>query len=1582
MPRDEPVLRIRGAAENNLREIDLDLPHDALVVFTGVSGSGKSSLAFDTIFREGERRYLQTLSLHTQRLVGRLARPRVASIDGVRPAIAIDQSAASSNPRSTVGTLSEIGDELRLLWARFGERKGEGPPIDRSLFSFNTDKGACPVCRGLGQEEHVDPMRIVQDEKKTLREGALVPTLPNGYIVYSQVTPEALDTVCRAHGFDIDTPWAALTDEQREVIFFGSDRVEVPFGKHSLESRLKWSGIKAKPREMGHYRGIARVIGETLAKKRNANILRFVSARPCGACGGSRLSEAARAVTMGGVSIDRMYASTVAELSTALARCLPEDDAARAIAERIALRGDRLATLGLGHLALSRPTATLSGGESRRLRLANQLGTALSGVAYIFDEPSAGAHVEERRRLVALLEDLRDRGNSVFVVEHDREIVRAADHIVRIGPGAGREGGYLECAGPPRAVDLKRTIATKVAREGRGVLRLEGVAKNNLADIDVALRVGALNVVTGCSGAGKTSLVVGALVPHVRASGEGFERVLLVEQGEIGRTPRSNPATYSGAFDLVRACFAATPLARARGFDKGYFSFNKPKGRCERCEGAGVEMVGLMSLPAVALTCGACDGRRFSAEVLEVRYGGRSILEVLESTIEEAAELFVDEPRIVKILAAMIDVGLGYLTLGQPAPTLSGGEGQRLQLAKEMAKSSGSKTLVVLDEPTSGLGASDVERFVDALDHLVDSGATVVAADHDLGFIARADWVVDLGPGSGPSGGRVVASGTPAQIAEADTATGRALAAALSREASTPTNREPRPAPTTTSLVGVSTRNLRGVDVEFETGSLTVVTGVSGSGKSSLVFDTLAAEGQRRFAESFSPYLRRQLRSTSAAVLDVANGLRPTVAIRARSASADPRSTVGTATQIDTPLRLLFARAGDREGLTAGHFSFNDALGACPVCDGRGRVPRCDVERLVVDPNRSIADGVLAETRAGRLLFEIEGRLHATLVAFLEAHGFDPTVPWKDLDDPARALVTRGAQEERTIVWEAARLRGEAAHELVATWGGVEPIVEAEYEKKRDKKQGPLFAELLVERLCEVCRGARLRADIADVRVGDWRLFELRTLEVRALAAQLRQGAAPTRARAILDSLLPRILPVLEELIGLGLGHLTLDRTIRSLSTGERRRVEIATQLVRGLRDVCYVLDEPCLGLHVRDRERLANTLRSIARTGNTVVVVEHDETVIRAADVVVEIGPGAGPDGGRVVAKGSPERIAAGDSATGAYLSRKTTVARTATFESTPGPVVRGANDKHLKGIDLAVRFREILAIAGVSGSGKSTLVFDVLAKSLEANRPIGCRSLEAPANVVRIEPRPVGGGPMSVVATYLDLLGPIADRFAKTSDAKVARRTRASFTFGSKAGRCPECLGSGEERIAMDFLPDAVRPCPTCDGTRYDPSVLACRLDGRSIADVLAMDVGALTRWPKIEERIALLVRFGLGHLTLDRRADSLSGGESQRLSMVRALAQRGATRPTVFLFDEPSRGLHFSDQMMLVRLFEALASAGHAVVFTEHAPSLLMIADRIVELGPGAGEAGGAIVFEGEPSALAGAATPTGEVLHRRV
>ena len=1683
-------IRVRGARENNLRGLDLDLPQGRLIVITGVSGSGKSSLAFDTLYREGARRFLETFSAYARQYMGRVGSPAVDSITGLHPAIAVGQRRGAAGPRSTVGTLSEVLDGVRLLLARAGalscpdcgakisapfpERCSacgvKLPRIRRSLFSFNSPHGACPTCDGIGEVDRIAPELLVADPAKSLREGCLAPTLKRGYIMYSQVTMDALDMVARVHGFDVDQPWRDLTDAQRDVVLYGSDRIKVPLGKHTLESRLKWTGITAKPRKEGHYRGIVTILSEILRKERNPGVMRFVRSRICPDCGGARLCKEAALVTLLGHDAADIARMSVDEAIRFLA-CISHQPSAVAVegldragalgavidagAAPILGRLEMLSRLGLGYLTLDRPAAGLAPGEWQRIRLAGHVTTGLSGLLVVLDEPSVGLHPVERARLAEVLFRLRDNGNTVVLVEHDEALIRAADWLVDVGPGAGAEGGRILYSGPPgewlradpdQSAPPTRAVfaggqgisVPRIRRKGRATLLLRGVRHRNLCDVDFFLRLGAFNAVSGVSGAGKTSLVEGVLVPALtgRAGGdydsldgaESIDRVITVSHAPIGRTPRSNPATYSGLFDVVRDLFAALPEARARGWGKGRFSFNTAGGRCETCQGAGVQTLGMHFLGAVDVPCPACRGRRFDDETLTIRLRGRSVRDVLDMTAGEALEFFRDEPRARRILEAMVGVGLGYLPLGQPSTTLSGGEAQRIKLATELARTVTGRTLYVLSEPTTGLHVADVARLLAALGRLVDAGNTVLVIEHDLDVLKCADHVVDLGPGSGAAGGRIVAAGTPEEVAAvAESATGEALGPALRGEPQRLAGVR-RFAPGSLDgpirLRGVTTNNLRGIDVEFPRRGLTVVTGVSGSGKSSLAFETLFAEGQRRFAASLSAYAQQFVARKRRPALDAAEGLLPTVSVGQGALAMTPRSTVGTVTGILALLRLVYARAGVvpcpacggevsardancpscGEGLdgpwTAGRLSFNRQEGACPACDGLGVRLEADPEKLITNPEQPLTEGAMSGHPTGRHYGDVGNQYVHILRAAGRAAGLDFDRPWVELDEDARRLAMRGAGDvEFDAVWCFRRGDGDEEHRWRAPWRGFVRYITDEYDRRHETKKGAAMRPLLAELPCPACGGARLSPAARDVRLGGRSLPELTAMTAtgagRFFDVLFDGDELDIAARAALGQVLPGIRTRLAALHDLGMGYLSLDRAATTLSGGEARRVRLVSQVGGDLAGVALVLDEPSAGLHPRDTGRLLRVLEALRAQGNTVVVAEHDLDVIRAADHVIELGPGAGRDGGQVVVAGTPAELAASpDSPTGACLRGELAVPRLARRPPGPSVTFLGVRSRNLDIARLKIPTGVLVGLSGVSGSGKSTLLSAVIEPSLRLGRPVGCRGVEHAerwTRVISIDPSPIGRTPASTPATFVHgIFDRLRKRFAETDEARSRGFTASHFSFNRPGGRCEACKGAGALSVSMDVMADVWIPCPECRGSRYTGSVLECRLGGRTIAAVLDLTVAeaaaAFGDDPRLDRPLRLLESLGLGYLRLGQGADTLSGGEAQRLKLCDELVRGAGKKPdgggALYLLDEPTMGLHPWDVVKLVRVLDGLVNAGNTVLVIEHDPALLHHADFILDLGPEGGDEGGRLVVSGTPAEVARfPASHTGRALSLR-
>jgi len=940
---------VTGAREHNLKNVSLTLPRDALVVLTGLSGSGKSSLAFDTIYAEGQRRYVESLSAYARQFLGQMDKPDVDSIEGLSPAISIDQKTTSRNPRSTVGTVTEIYDYLRLLWARIGvphchvcgaritgqsieqiadqilelpegtrfmllapvvrgrkgeygklleELRAEGfarvlidgelralddeiglekqvrhdisvvvdrlvmrpdvrkrlvdsietaaaladgivsvtiverdgadgegggdgaggrtmtfsekfacltcgtsmPELEPRIFSFNAPQGACPTCTGLGSQLEVDPELVVPDPELSLAQGAIAPWAASSSSYYDQMT----DALAERYGIDVERPWRSLTAAQRDVFLYGTggDRVEVRyrnrFGRERAYS-ARFEGIV--PNLTRRYR-------ETDSELQREKIEEFMSVRPCPSCKGARLRPESLAVRVAGTPINEFCALSARAAREWIAEVTLTDTErhiARLILREIEERLRFLDDVGIGYLSMDRAAATLSGGEAQRIRLATQIGSALVGVLYVLDEPSIGLHQRDNARLVATLERLRDLGNSVLVVEHDEQTMRAADHIVDLGPGAGEHGGRIVAQGTAADIELVPESLTGQYLSGvaridpparrrtpTGAIEIRGASQHNLRAINVRIPLGVLTCVTGVSGSGKSTLVNDVLYKavanrlhrarqrpgaHREVSGiEALDKIIAVDQSPIGRTPRSNPATYTGLFDVIRDLFSKTAEARARGYKPGRFSFNVKGGRCEVCRGDGQIRIEMHFLPDVYVPCEQCHGRRYNRETLEVRFKGRTIADVLDMPVEEALGFFEHIPAIRRRLQTLDDVGLGYIRLGQPATTLSGGEAQRIKLATELSKIATGRTLYILDEPTTGLHFADVARLLEVLTRLVDAGNTVVVIEHNLDVIKCADRLIDLGPEGGEEGGRVVATGTPEQVAAVpESHTGRFL---------------------------------------------------------------------------------------------------------------------------------------------------------------------------------------------------------------------------------------------------------------------------------------------------------------------------------------------------------------------------------------------------------------------------------------------------------------------------------------------------------------------------------------------------------------------------------------------------------------------------------------------------------------------------------------------------------------------------------------------------------------------------------------------------------------------------------------
>jgi excinuclease ABC subunit A len=1109
---------------------------------------------------------------------------------------------------------------------------------------------------------------------------------------------------------------------------------------------------------------------------------------------------------------------------------------------------------------------------------------------------------------------------------------------------------------------------------------------------------------------------------HARLLGaEAIGQVVLVDQSPLGRTSRGNAATYTKAWDAIRQRFAAEPAAAALGLTPAHFSFNVDGGRCEACAGEGFETVEMQFLADVQLICPVCRGRRFGEQVLGVRHRGFDIAGLLEQTVSEVRELFRDDPRMVRALAPVARLGLGYLRIGQPLSTLSGGEAQRLKLARALSERH-EGTLFVLDEPSAGLHADEVGALVAALDLIVDGQGSVLVVDHDLDLIRAADWVVDLGPGAGAEGGRVVATGTPEVVAESDTRTGRALRAARMSVAGSrrrvPPSSDQRFALTVTRA---REHNLQDVSISIPHGSLSVITGPSGSGKSTLGFDVIFAEGQRRFLETLTPYARQFLPTLPRPDVDAVEGVPPSVALEQRTSRAGSKSTVATVTEVAHYLRLLFAKLG------VPHCPEHDlpirgsSVDALLELARRGRGRRTLIAPAVVGRKGTYLDLFNAAARDGIEQAWCDGALVLTDDPPRLARQREHTIDLVVADRVGAAELTRELFE-RTLRWGEGALKlrapggaerllstrsacpscGLGVPELDPRWfsfgtkQGQCPRCEGEgvlVEEKRVRR-GRKVERQLVTRVCPACGGARLHPLPRAVRLDGERYHEFSARSVERALGRVRAWRFPAAEQAVAEPIVREIERRLGFLVEVGLGYLSLDRDARSLSGGEMQRLRLGAQLGAGLTGALYVLDEPTIGLHPRDTRRLLGNLRHLVELGSTVVVVEHDADTIRAADHLIDLGPGGGAFGGRVMAEGpAAEVLARDDSPTGRALSAPVRL-RPA---EPPGRdqawlLLEGARLHNLRDVRLRVPLGRFTVVAGVSGSGKSTLVRQVLLPAVRARlglvtEPAGAHDsltgLGDLARALAVDQSPIGRTPRSVPATFLGIWDAIRQLFAATPDAQVAGFNATRFSFNTtQGGRCPECEGQGVVTHEMSFLPDVTTPCPACNGQRFEPRTLEVRYLGRSVGDILYLTAEeaalAFSHHPRIAQPLRTLTDLGAGYVTLGQGSHTLSGGEAQRLKLATELTASSRHEPTLYVLDEPTTGLHLTDVYRLMDVLGRLVERGDTLVVIEHHPAVIAGADWVTELGPEGGERGGRVVAEGPPRKLATRKTPTGGVL----
>jgi excinuclease ABC subunit A len=1779
---DTKYLTIEGATQNNLKNLTLSIPLRKMTVITGVSGSGKSSLAFDTIYAEGQRRYVETFSSYARQFLDRMDRPSVKKIEGLPPAVAVDQTNPVRTSRSTVGTMTEINDHLKLLFARAAHLtcgqcgktvrrdtprsaldslynnlpqnaflaitfpvhipaqftkseitailnaqgytrflsesdtlievlldriilnpdnndriieslencfqhetgratiytlskndKAEHPQRFSSalhcadcdiyysdpspgMFSFNSPVGACETCRGFGRTVGIDYALVIPDTSKSLLGGAIRPFQTESY----RECQDDLIRFAKKKGVPVDIPWKNLSEKQKKW---------VRDGEGAWEDKV-WYGVSRffQWLESRSYKMHVRVL-----------LSRYRAYHLCELCQGARLKPDSLLWKAGS---DSKNIHEIMLLS--IDQCLdffnnlklppPLDEASEMVLEQIRTRLTYLCDVGLGYLTLDRQSRTLSGGEVQRINLTTALGTSLVNTCFVLDEPSIGLHSRDINRLIGVLHKLRDAGNTLIIVEHDPEVIRAADHIIDMGPGPGDHGGNIVFSGTVAALEQSpssvtaqylsgKTILSKGlhTEKSKNVLQIHGAREHNLKNISVNLPLGKLVCISGVSGSGKSTLLEDIIYNGLRRekglpaesvgefdSIKGFEtfsEIIFVDQSSIGKTTRSNPVSFVGAFETVRALFASQPESKQRGYTAGTFSFNSGLGRCPSCEGTGFEHIEMQFLSDIYLRCPECNGKRFRDEILEIRMKDHSIYDVLQMTVDTACEFFAQHPKIISSIDPLRSVGLGYMQLGQPLPTLSGGESQRLKLAGHLAECNssrkGSTHLFLFDEPTTGLHFSDIDVLVKALDTLIMNGHSVVLIEHNLDIIKNADWIIDMGPEGGEAGGSVIFEGTPTELLACKKShTAVALRKYLDTKHSPIDNYAANEEsfsgnytiPEEISIINAREHNLKSVNVQIPRDKLTVITGVSGSGKSTLAFDIIFSEGRRRYLESLNAYARQFVQPSSRPDIDAVTGLPPTVAIEQRTSRGGLKSTVATVTEIYHFLRLFFEKLGTQH---------------CPDC----HVP------IIPQSPESILASVMKQFRQKNItilapLVQNRKGIYKDLAEWIASKGYSalrvdgekvPVNPWPKLDRYKEHTIELPVSTMKITPQKETDLVNSIAIALEFGKGIISVLenssrgtstifstlrscprcqksfkepdprmfsfnsklgwcpqcygtgVEVQNFDSQQTGEETQWSELeSTGEQCSKCHGKRLNSEVLSIKIDTLSISDVTAFSVSQAQLFFKNFTCSNDKKKIAQTITAEIASRLAFLNRVGLEYITLDRSAPTLSGGEAQRIRLAAQLGSNLQGVCYVLDEPTIGLHARDNAKLIDTLDALSNRGNTVVVVEHDEATIRSADHIIDLGPGGGIAGGQIVAEGTlGEILKTKDSLTAHYLKQQTSHrVKIRPSDDCPHLTIKSASMHNIKNIDVSIPLERFVCITGVSGSGKSTLVRDILYNNLHAllsdkkrhSSFTGCNSIEGWQHISRIlevDQSPIGKTSRSCPATYTGIMDPIRKIFASLPESSIRGYCANRFSFNTGNGRCPECEGHGVKKIEMSFLPDVAVTCEACGGARFTRETRAVKYKEASISDVLNMNIndaaGFFGAHRSISRVLTMLNDTGLGYITLGQPSPSLSGGEAQRIKLVTELSKAVVDNTrirqgkqnirTLYILDEPTVGLHMADVDRLIQVLHKLVDSGNSVIVIEHNLDLIAESDWIIDLGPEGGDEGGTIIAEGTPEMI---------------
>ncbi len=1732
-------LYIKNAHENNLKSIDVELPHNSLTVVTGLSGSGKTSFAFHTVYAEGQRRYIETFSPYTRQFFDKVKKPKADYLDNVKPSIAIQQKTRILNARSTVGSMTNVNNYLRILWANLSkpfcpkcdtelrswnateivswlkkERNSKSKyyfsspvksnkeelerylvlgfsryfdkkenkinsledivpsktkeiflVLDRlsdaskiqeknlsdtinkcfsmsggkvvifeikdskifehsfynylrcqscdskqtleklskpkaSLFSYNHPYGACAKCKGFGKVLEVDLELIIKNPSLSLRDGVISPWEGNKKSIFRR----KLKAFCEENSIDMNSSWSKLSKTSKELILHSSTR--------------KFTGVYPwfKKLERKAYKMHVRVF-----------ISKYRSEFECDICLGQRLKKEGLAFKIANKKISDTWDMEITALNSFLQDIYKDKknkipkklkSPFKAIFERLEI----IQNLGLNYLTLNRQARTLSGGETQRVNLAASLGSGLTSTQFVLDEPSVGLHPKDSDNLMKSIQKLKDKDNSILLVEHDPDCIKEADWILELGPESGSRGGEINYLGKPDkwkgASELfPKLIETKEVKPNN-FIKIKNANIRNLKNLNIDIPLKRFVCLTGVSGSGKSTLIEEVIIKQKYSDSisgiEKFENILLVNQTPISKNPRGNIATYTKAWDQVRKLFSETTQAQELGLDKSSFSFNVDAGRCKACNGAGFIKEDLQFLSDVYINCDVCGGKRFGNTVLEVKVKGKNVFELLETSVDDVLELFAEDQKITKPLNVLKELGLGHLRIGHSLSELSGGEAQRLKLTPIISKNKYTESLIIFDEPTTGLHPKDISKLINIFVKLKKQGHSILCVEHNLQVIASSDWIINLGPGGGNEGGKLLGTGKPKDFIKkyAKTETAKYLNSYLKSSKTFKVSKKPKSYSSKfLTIKGARENNLKNFDIDLPLNKIVGFTGVSGSGKSTLAKDIIFSEGQKRYLDCLSPYARTFVKNIKKPEIDSIDNVQPSICVSQHTFQPSKLSTLGTLSEIYNFLRLLLTKGGEQY---------------CPIHDST---------KIETQTHKQIAK-IISKFKTSNI------KILANIVK--EKKGYHKDIIGsairKEINEirvdggfTKSSFVADGLERHKahTIDFVIANLNPqrtdvtliEEAVKLALSFSNSEIII---HKNKKDEiysterscpkckkgyfkpdpeelsfnsKRGACSkchgsGETTTGNTCSECNGTRLKSYALSIKLANKNIAELTQMNSSELYKFLKTVKLAKSRIEIVSPILLEIFSRLETLKDLGLDYIELDRDCRSISNGELQRLRLAAAIGSPLSGVNYIFDEPTAGLHPKDSSLIIDKIKELKNKNNTIYIIEHDENLIKACEHIIDIGPNGGEEGGEVLFNGSLEKfLKKGNTVTAKHLNEVDIplIPKILTSKEKHTLNIKNGNKNNISKLNLKIPLNCLVTIAGVSGAGKSSLVHGIIGSNLIEsknkkkwkNKFGEISSSKDIERTIFVNQKPIGSNSRSNPASYLGIWQEIRKAFASTLEAKSLGWQSSQFSFNTGNGRCLECKGRGEIKLEMSLLENASMTCSTCQGQRFTEETNSIRFLDVSISDTLNLTftqaLKKFTNHRKIYQTLKTAVDLGLGYLRLGQASSTLSGGESQRIKLVSELnsSRKGHT---LYILDEPTTGLHKEDVFKLIKVFRELINSGNSIFVIEHDKDLIFNSDYIIEIGPEAGENGGQVIYKGSLEKIKNSKTPWGKILSK--